>query len=243
MESEVLLDILAIGAHPDDVELSCAGTVIKCVKQGKKVGILDLTDGELGTRGTREVRLREAEKAAGIMGVTVRKGLALPDGQIATTRSSLIQLITVLRQYRPDTLLFPYSEDRHPDHEHAHVLCREAWFYSGLAKIETLDEKGQPQEAFRPRRYFCFMQWFEFVPSFIVDISEEFDQRLAAIRAFRSQFHDPESSERETVLSTPAFMEMIRTRAEYYGDRIGVKYGEPFFSPHIPGIRNLFDLT
>jgi N-acetylglucosamine malate deacetylase 1 len=236
------LDVLAIGAHPDDIELSCGGTVIKLVKQGKKVGILDLTEGELGTRGNREVRAREAENAGRVLGVSVRESLSISDGNIENTPANRIEVIRAIRKFRPDVLLIPHPIDRHPDHEHAHVLCREAWFYSGLEKIDV-SERGTTLEPFRPRAYFHFMQWFEFEPSFIVDVTDEYDRRMEAVRAFRSQFFDPESSERETVLSTPEFMEMVKTRLEYYGDRIGRKYGEPFFSPVALCINDLVALN
>jgi N-acetylglucosamine malate deacetylase 1 len=224
------LDVLAIGAHPDDVELSCGGTVITLVKQGKKVGIVDLTEGELGTRGSREIRANEARNAGEIMGVSVRENLRISDGNIENTPANRLRLIRSIRKYRPDVLLIPHPVDRHPDHEHAHLLCRESWFYAGLEKLEIKDG-DKVLEAFRPRAYYHFMQWFEFEPSFIIDVTDAYDLRVQAVRAYRSQFFDPESNERETVLSTPQFMEMIQTRLEYYGDRINCKYGEPFFSP------------
>lgn len=233
------LDVLAIGAHPDDIELTCAGTLIKLVREKRNVGVIDLTEGELGTRGSREIRVREAQRAAEIMGVSVRENLRLPDGNIDTSRENILTLSVLIRKFRPDVLLFPYSVDRHPDHEHTHQLCKEAWFYSGLEKIETTLD-GARQEPHRPKRYFNFMQWHEFEPSFVVDITDEFQQRLEAIRAYRSQFHDPDSSERETVLSDPDFLDMVRTRAEYYGDRIGTRYGEPFYSPQLPGVSGLY---
>ena len=236
------LDVLAIGAHPDDVELSCGGTVIKLVKAGYRVGVLDLTEGELGTRGDRKIRAKEAARAAAVMGVALRENLRLPDGNIGDDLESRLRLVRVLRDWRPDVLLFPYSIDRHPDHERAHVLCHEAWFTAGLQKVATR-LRGRTQEPFRPRAYYHFMQWYEFVPSFIVDVSAEFDQRMETMRAYRSQFYDPASRERETVLSTPEFMEMIRTKLEYYGDRIGKKYGEPFLSPASLEVRDLMTLN
>jgi len=225
------LDLLAIGAHPDDIELSCGGTIIKMVKKGYSVGVVDLTEGEMGTRGSREIRAAEAAESARVMGVAVRESLGLSDGNIELTEANRLRVITAIRKYRPDVLLFPYPVDRHPDHEHAHQLCREAWFSAGLEKLKTTDG-GVGQEAFRPRAYYHFMQWFEFPPAFIVDVTEEYEQRTAAMKAFKSQFYNPDSRETGTVLSTPAFLEMIRTRLEYYGDKIGKRYGEPFFSPH-----------
>ncbi|MEW6510712.1 MAG: bacillithiol biosynthesis deacetylase BshB1 [Bacteroidota bacterium] len=236
------LDVLAVGAHPDDIELSCGGTIIKLVKQGRKVGILDLTEGELGTRGNRVVRRREAARAASIMGVALRENLRLPDGNIENHLDNRLKVVRVIRSLRPQILLFPYSVDRHPDHEHAHVLCREAWFVSGLEKVVTR-LNGRRQDPYRPRAYYHFMQWYEFSPSFIVDVTAEYEQRLEAVRAYRSQFYDPESKERETILSSPEFMEMLRTRLEYYGDRIGSRYGEPFASPSAVRIDDLFTLN
>ena len=236
------LDVLAIGAHPDDVDLSCGGTIAKLVKQGRKVGIADLTRGELGTRGSSEIRAAEAAEAANVLGVHVRESLGMPDGNLETTFENRLKIVRVIRQYRPDVLLFPYAVDRHPDHEHAHTLCREAWFAAGLAKIET-ELQGTPQEPFRPRAYYHFMQWFEFQPSFIVDITEEYEQRMDCVRAFKSQFYNPESTEPQTILSTPEFLEMLRTRMAYYGDRIGKKYGEPFYSVAAVNVPDLFTLN
>jgi bacillithiol biosynthesis deacetylase BshB1 len=236
------LDVLAIGSHPDDVDLSCGGTVAKLVKQGRRVGIVDLTRGELGTRGSREIRAAEAAEAARVLGVQVRENLGMPDGNLETTFENRLKIVRIIRQYQPEVLLFPYPVDRHPDHEHAHILCREAWFAAGLAKIET-NHNGTTQEPFRPRAYYYFMQWFEFQPSFIVDITDEFDQRMECVQAFKSQFYDPESNERQTILSTPEFLEMLRTRLAYYGDKIGKKYGEPFYSVAAVNVPDVFTLN
>ena len=223
------LDVLAIGAHPDDIELSCGGTIIKLVKQRRRVGVVDLTEGELGTRGSREIRAREAREAARVMGVTTRVSLGIPDGNIELNTENRLKVIRLIREYRPEILLIPYPVDRHPDHEHAHALCREAWYYAGLLRIET-ESRGKKQVPHRPRAFYQYMQWFQFAPSFIVDISDEFDRRMKAVRAFKSQFYDPASTEPETRLSRPDFLEMIRTRLAYHGERIGKKYGEPFYS-------------
>ncbi len=236
------LDLLAIAAHPDDVELSCGGTIAKLVKRGKKVGLLDLTRGELSTRGTLEIREAEAAEAARLLGVHVRENLELQDGSIEVNRANKIKVIEIIRKYKPEILFFPHWLERHPDHEHAHALCREAWFYAGLEKIETT-MGGIKQEPHRPRSYYHFMQTYEFAPSFIIDISSEFEQRMQATRAFASQFYDPSSNERETFLSTPEFIEFLITRFSYYGDRIGRKYGEPFFSVNMIGIEDPFLLT
>lgn len=226
------LDVLAIGAHPDDVELSCGGTIAKLVKQGHVVGLADLTEGELGTRGSREIRAAESAQAASVLGVAIRESLGIPDGNIELNEENRLKVIRLIRTYRPDVMLFSYPVDRHPDHEHSSTLCREAWFYAGLRKITTMAD-GKPQEPFRPRAYYHYMQWFEFTPSFIVDVTDEFEMRMEAMQAFKSQFYDPSSTEPTTILSTPQFIEMIRTRLEYYGDKIGKKYGEPFYA-HVP---------
>lgn len=236
------LDVLALGAHPDDVELSCGGTVAKLAKQGRRVGIADLTRGELGTRGSREIRAAEAAEAARLLGVQVRENLGIPDGNLETSLENRLKIVQIIRKYQPDVLLFPYPVDRHPDHERAHTLCREAWFAAGLEKVETTLE-GRVQEPFRPRAYYHFMQWFEFKPSFIIDITDEFDQRMQCVGAFKSQFYDPDSNERQTILSTPEFIEMLRTRLAYYGDKIGKKYGEPFYSVSPINVPDLFALN
>jgi bacillithiol biosynthesis deacetylase BshB1 len=240
-KDDMTLDVLAFSAHPDDIELACGGTIAKLVRQKRKVGIIDLTEGELGTRGTREIRAQEATDAAKILGVQLREGLGIPDGNIENSAENRLKVIRTIRKHRPEVVLFPFHTDRHPDHEHAHVLCREAWFYSGLEKIETFDQQRK-QSPHRPRNYYNYMQWFEFIPSFIVDITDEYEQRMEAVRSFKSQLHNPSSNEPTTVLSTPEFLEMLRTRLEYYGDRIGRKYGEAFFSPSSIGTSDLFTL-
>lgn len=236
------LDVLAIGPHPDDIELTCSGTIAKLVKQGHRVGLLDLTRGELGTRGSKLLRREEARKASDILGVAVRENLEIPDGNIRVNRDNLLKVVRLLRRYRPEILLIPHWLERHPDHEHAHHLCKEAWYYSGLAKIITKD-RGKQQNRHRPKRFFHYMQKYEFVPSFIVDITETYRIRTAAIRAFASQFYDPRRKEPNTLLSSPEFLEFIELRARYYGSQIGVRYGEPFFSIEPVGIRDVFDLV
>lgn len=236
------IDILAIGAHPDDVELSCGGTLIKAVRQGRTVGIVDITEGELGTRGSREIRAVEARNAAEVMGIQYRTNLRIPDGNIEKTPENVLRLVTVIRAVRPEVILIPHSMDRHPDHESSHQLCRKAWFDAGLRRIESAVD-GTMQEAFRPRAVYHYMQWHEFTPSFIIDVSDTYDTRVAAMKAHQSQFYDPRSDEPGTVLSTPAFLEMVRTRLEYYGDRIGVKYGEAFFSPAPLAVPDIFTLN
>jgi N-acetylglucosamine malate deacetylase 1 len=234
-------DVLAIGAHPDDLELSCGGTIAKLVQQGHSVALADLTQGELGTRGTKEIRAREALEAARILGVATRRNLQIPDGGIAIKRENILKVITLIRELQPSILIIPHGVERHPDHVHTHQLCREAWFYSGLEKLPT-KLRGTRQHPHRPHHFFEFMQWHEFKPAFIVDISETYETKMESIRAHASQFFNPKSKERETKLSSPEFLHTIETRCKYYGQKIGVKYGEPFLTNFSIGVKDLFDL-
>ena len=236
----MVLDILAIGAHPDDVELACAGTIAKSSLLGYKVGILDLTEGEMGTRGNRRIRASEAASAAKILGC-VRENLHLPDSRFEVTRPNLKKLIGIIRRYRPRVLLIPHSSERHPDHVRAHHLAREARYYAGLKKLTTR-EGGTLQKEWRPPLCFHYMQWQMFTPTFIVDISDVYDTRMSAIMAHKSQFYNPSSREPDTVLSQKSFLVMLETRARFYGQQIGVRYGEPFFSTDTPGVDDMFDL-
>lgn len=236
------VDVLAIGAHPDDIELSCGGAVASLAKLGHTVALADLTRGELGTRGTKEIRSAEAEEAANILGVTTRRNLEIPDGNIQVNQENLKRLIQLIREFQPRIMLIPFALDRHPDHGYTHQLCREAWFYAGLEKIPTT-HNGVAQKAFRPDRYYEYMQWYESGVSFVVDVSDTFDIKMKAVRAYTSQFHNLESKEPETVLSQPEFLDLIEVRGRYYGRRIGVKYGEPFLSFFPLGIKDMFDLV
>lgn len=236
------IDILAIGAHPDDIELSCGGTVITMVRTGHHVALLDLTHGELGTRGSREIRAREAEEAANILGISERRSLDIPDGNIEVSQENIRQVMSVIRELKPKILLIPHSEERHPDHVRAHRLCKEAWFYAGLKNMATTSN-GAPQSPYRPDVYFEFMQWYEFSPSFIIDVSDAYETKMKAIRAFRSQFHDPSSQEPQTKLSHPGFLDLIEARSRYYGERIGVRHGEAFYSIAPFGVRSLTDIV
>lgn len=235
------LDVLAIAAHPDDIELACAGTVAALTGAGKNVGILDLTEGELGTRGTRDIRRKESADAAKILGLALRTNLRLPDGNIAVTTKNVRLLISIIRAYQPGILLIPHWQERHPDHVHAHYLAKEAWFYSGLEKITTR-YKGSKQSPFRPHKYFHFMQKYEFQPSFIVDVSDTYHKKKEALSAFKSQFHNPDSKERETMLSSAHFLESIYARDRHFGSMINVEYGEAFYSIEPVGVRSLFSI-
>lgn len=237
-----MTDILAIGAHPDDLELSCGAILAKMVRRGHSVVLADLTRGELGTRGTPEIRLKEAAAAAEILGVKDRRNLGLPDGGLDITSDTIRLVISLIRDVKPRTLIIPHSFDRHPDHMHAHQLCREAWFSSGLVKVPTTLH-GAPQAAHRPDVWFEFMQWHEFEPSIIVDVADTWDIKMKAVRAFESQLYSQKPSGPETRLSSPQFLDHVEARGRAYGEKIGVRYGEPLHSPVPLGIQDLFDLV
>lgn len=222
------LDVLVFSAHPDDAELAMGGTVALLSKNNIKLGLIDLTKGELGTRGNPETRQREAFNAAIILKVSLRENLEIPDGNIQPSKENLLKIIMTIRKYRPTIVFAPYFNDRHPDHIDASHLVKRAVFYSGLSKIRTFD-KEVPQQHFRPDKLFYFMQTYTFEPSFIVDISETFEQKMKAISCYETQFHNPKSIEPETFISRPEFINYIRSRAEFYGFQINKKYGEPFF--------------
>lgn len=238
------LDILAIGVHPDDIELCCAGALIKEIQSGKTAGIVDLTQGELGTRGTVETRYKEAADAAEIMGVRVRENLKMRDGFFKNDEEHQLQLIKVLRKYRPEIVLGNVLEDRHPDHGRAGHLIKDACFLSGLAKIETFDVDGKPQEKWRPRYFFQYMQDWYHEPDVLIDISSVIETKKKAIQAYTTQFHTDSSDTAGpvTYISTPEFMESIIARSRMLGKRIGVKYAEGFMSDKQIGLENFNSL-
>lgn len=233
------LDLLAIGAHPDDVELGCSGVIIKEIKRGKKVGIVDLTEGELGTRGTVESRYKEAAEAARIMGVHVRENLKMRDGFFQNDEVHQLKLIQVLRKYQPEIVIGNILEDRHPDHGRGGSLIYDSCFLSGLRQIKTVDENGQEQDKWRPKYLLHYLQDRFYEPDLIVDISDVWEQRLDAIKAFKTQFYNPESEEPQTYISSPEFLESIISRARLLGKRIGVQFAEGFISKKNIGISNL----
>ncbi len=235
------LDLLAIAAHPDDIELACAATVAKLTKERHKVGILDLTEGELGTRGAPDIRRTEAEKATAILGISARVNLRLPDGGIEVNKKNLIKVIQAIRHFQPDVLLIPHWQERHPDHVHTHNLAKEAWFYAGLEKISTTYQ-GKKQAPFRPKKYFHYMQKYEFQPSFIVDVSGVYNKKKESLLSFESQFYNPKSKEPETILSSKLFLESIYARDRHFGSLINVEYGEPFYSIEFLGVQSIFSL-
>lgn len=233
------LDTLAIGAHPDDVELGCSGTLINEIRQGKKVGILDLTQGELGTRGTVETRYAEAAEAAKIMGIHVRENLKMRDGFFRNDEAHQLELVKALRKYRPEIVIGNILEDRHPDHGRAGWLIYDACFLSGLRQVKTSDDEGKEQEKWRPKMLLHYIQDRFYEPDIITDVTEVWEQRMQAIRAYKTQFYDPASTEPASYLSNPEFIEALASRARLLGKRIGVKYGEGFLSKKSIGIRQL----
>ncbi len=224
------IDLLFIGAHPDDVELSCGATVAKSVKDGLRVGIVDLTGGEMGTRGTPQTRKREARHSAKILGAAFRDKLDFHDGGLETGREQEMALIDVFRRARPSIVFAPYPEDRHPDHERAGRLVSDAAFYAGLKEIDT------GLSAHRPQAVVYYFQHYVHVPTFIIDVTASWKTKMRAIGAYKSQFYDPSSKEPLTVLSKPEFIEMIEARGRHFGAQIGVKYGEPFVTRQPPRI-------
>lgn len=235
------LDILAIGVHPDDVELGCSGTILNEVNNGKKVGIIDLTQGELGTRGNVQSRYEEASKAAEILRVSLRENLKMRDGFFRNDEGHQLQLIQALRTYQPEIVLGNVLKDRHPDHGRAGNMIAESCFLSGLSKIETTDKDGKKQSRWRPKLVLHYLQDWYHEPDLLIDISAVFEERMRAIECYSTQFFNGSADQEEpqTYISTPDFLESIVARARMFGKRIGVKYAEGFISEKKIGIRNL----
>jgi len=237
------LDILAIGAHPDDVELCCAATLAKEIAKGKKVGIIDLTRGELGTRGTAETRDVEAKNAAKILGVSVRGNLEFADGFFINDKKHQLKLITMLRKYKPDIVLCNAVDDRHIDHGKGSKLASDACFLSGLIKIKTKDDEGQLQNSWRPKQVYHYIQWKNSEPDFVVDVSGFMDIKMAAVLAYKTQFYDENSDEPQTPISTKNFTDSIKYRAQDLGRIVGVDYAEGFTVERCAAVNSLFDLA
>ena len=235
------LDLLAFAAHPDDVELSCAGTLIKHCEAGYKTGVIDLTKGELGTRGNAEIRAQEAANASRIMGLSVRENLNLPDGFFEVNESSKMAVVRMIRKYRPEIIIANAVYDRHPDHGRASKIVSDACFLSGLVKVIT-SENGKEQEAWRPKAVYHYIQDRMMKPDFIVDISDVMEKRSAAIYAFSSQFYNPASNEPETAISSKQFLDSLTGRALEMGRTIGTAFGEGFVAERTPGIIDIFKL-
>jgi len=236
------LDILAFGAHPDDVELGCGGTLMKEVAKGKKVGIIDLTYGDLGTRGTVEIRLKEAALAAELMGLSARENLGFRDGFFQQDETHRLKVIGAIRKYRPEIVICNAPEDRHPDHGRAAELVAEAAFYAGLTKIETHDENGVSQVAWRPKVVYHYIQFKDLKPDFVVDISDFMEAKMKAILAHASQFFNPNSAEPQTLIASPEFLDYTRHRASNLGIIANLKYAEGFLVRRLPGVNSISDL-
>jgi len=231
-----MIDILAIGVHPDDVELSCAGTLLKHIAMGKVAGILDLSKGEMGTRGSAAIRTEEAMASAKILGVKFREQLEFADCFFENNKEHQLAIIKVLRKYRPKVVLCNATNDRHPDHGRAAKLVADACFYSGLVKIET------GQEPWRPQAVYHYIQDNYIQPDFVVDVSAFADKKKEAIMAFASQFYDPKAKGPQTAISSPEFVESLFAKMSIWGRSINVRYAEGFTVNRYPGVNNLFDL-
>ena len=234
--------VVAFGAHPDDVELSAAGTLLVMKAQGHKVGIVDLTRGELGTRGTPAIRQAESEASTKILGIDFRLNLGLPDGGILNVPEQRLAVIGAIRATRPDIILCNALYDRHPDHGNAAELVEEAAFLAGLKNIATAGADGHPQESWRPRLVLHYIQDRYINPTVVIDVTSVFETKLRAIKAFKSQFFDPNSQEPATYISSPEFLEGISTRSREMGRMIGVTYGEGFVAARTLGVKSLGDL-
>jgi bacillithiol biosynthesis deacetylase BshB1 len=230
------LDILVFGAHPDDIELSCGGTIIKHINNGFKVGIVDLTQGELGTRGDAKTRLEEASEASKIMGVHLRENLNFADGFFANNKNHQISIIKKIREYQPDIIITNAPSDRHPDHGRASQLTIDSTFLSGLEKINT------NQAVWRPSSIYHYIQFNSLEPNIFIDISDTFDEKLKAVKAYKSQFYDPSSSESQTVISSKGFLESIEYRAKDLGRQAFCKYAEGFIAHQVPKVNLLSDI-
>ena len=235
------LDILAIGAHPDDVELGCGGTIAKEISLGKKVGILDLTRGELGTRGSAEIRNKEALNAAKILGVVIRENLMLADGFFENNKVNQLEIIKIIRKYKPDVILCNAIEDRHIDHAKGSKLVSDACFLSGLIKIETsLD--GKKQDVWKPKQVYHYIQWKNLEPHFVVDVTGFIETKLKAVKAYKSQFYDPNSKEPSSPISSKNFINSITYRAQDLGRLIGTEYGEGFTAERFVAVKSFDNL-
>lgn len=235
------LDVLAIGAHPDDVELSCSGVLLVEKKNGKKVGIADLTQGELGTRGTAETRKQEATDAAAILSLDIRVNIGLRDGFFQNNEADQLEVIKIIRKFKPEIVLCNAPSDRHPDHGKGASLVRDACFLSGLRKIKTAFE-GVDQEAWRPKYVLNYIQDRFLQPNFVIDISDVMQTKLEAIKAYGTQFNSTDNSEPQTYISTPNFLDSIIYRSKMMGKMIGVQFAEGFISEKMIGLKSLDSL-
>ena len=231
------VDILAIGAHPDDVELGCGGTIAKMISEGKTVAIIDLTKGELGTRGTDKTRKQEAADAAKILGISARENLEMKDGFLQNWEEYQMRIVKMIRKYQPEIVLANATDDRHPDHAKAAKLVSDACFLSGLKKIETALD-GKNQEFWRPKHVFHFIQWKEIEPDFVIDISDFMEKKIEACMAYKTQFYNPESKEPVTPIATKDFLESLTYRAQNLGRLSGCTYAEGFTAEKMIALKN-----
>lgn len=227
------VDILAFGAHADDVELGCGGTLAEAVRRGQKVGIVDLTRGEMGTRGTPETRRKESLRAAKVLGASFRERLDLGDGVLRSGPEEELEIIRIVRRWKPSILLAPWPDDRHPDHTRTGRLITDAWFYAGLVKVDT------GQKAHRPDAVAYYLQNYQVQPSFVVDVSRSFQRKMKSLAAYDSQFHDPKSREPLTFIAKKSFLPMIEARARHFGALIGAEFGEAFATKQPPAVEDL----
>ncbi len=236
------IDILAIGIHPDDVELSCSGTLLRHAAQGKTFGLLDLSQGELGTRGTAEIRAAEAIESAKILGAVFRETLDIPDGLFEHKPEIWLKIVRVLRACRPEIVLLNAPDDRHPDHGRAARMTLDACFYAGLEKIETFDNQGNKQEKWRPKAVYHYIQDKQLTADFVVDITAHFPKKMEAILTFRSQFFDPTGEAPNTPISGKDFLHFMEAKGRVFGRPIGVEFAEGFICSRTPGVGDLCDL-
>ena len=241
------VDILAIGVHPDDIELGCGGTLLSHIQQGKKVGILDLTRGELGTRGSAEIRDKEAADSARLMGAIFRENLAMADGFFQYSKENLLKIISVIRSSQPVIVLANSLEDRHPDHGRASKLIADACYYAGLSKIETFDKNGVVQEKWRPKAVYHYIQDYNLTPDFVVDITGFMDKKIELVQAFSSQFFAPATNkyakEANSPISGQDFIDFLYAKAKTYGRHAGFEHAEGFNKSRDIGVKSLFDLV
>lgn len=237
------VDILAIGIHPDDIELSASGTLLRHAAQGRRFGMLDLSRGELGTRGTPETRAAEAQASATLLGATFRKTLDIPDGLFEHKAENWLQIVRAIRACQPEIVLCNAPDDRHPDHGRAAKMTTDACFYAGLEKIETFDDKGQKQAKWRPAAVYHYVQDRQLTPDFVVDITPFFSKKMEAIRCFRTQFFDPDGEAPNTPISGKDFLDFMEAKNRVFGRSIQVPYAEGYICSRIPGVNDLFDLV
>ena len=236
------LDILAFAAHPDDVELSCGGTIIKHADLGYSIGIIDLTQGELGTRGTVEIRKAESEAASKILGLKIRENMQFRDGWFKDDEEHRLKIISKIRQYQPEIILANAIEDRHPDHARASKLVKESAWLSGLKNIKT-EFEGNSQQAWRPKHVYHYIQYNAITPDFVVDITGFTERKMEAIKAYGSQFFDPNGEESNTLISKPEFFDVLKSKVRSAGNYALIDEAEGFRSSYKPGIKNFFDLV